>query len=165
MLSSSANFCYLHPFGPILGWFTDHGLLRLHLPLPDRSETGSDAHVVDNAMTRACAAALARYFDGHAENFSDVPLDLTRASEFQRQVWRAACEIPYGATSTYGALAERIGRDKGAARAVGHALGQNPIAIIIPCHRFVAANGNLTGYAAGLDWKRELLRIEHSALC
>ena len=159
------NFMHLHPFGPILGWFSDLGLTRLELPRVDRSEPAPTVILHETETKKRCSAALDRYFQGHAEDFADIPLDLAAATDFQREVWNAACQIPYGATATYGQLAERLERDKGAARAVGHALGQNPIAIIIPCHRFIAANGDLTGYAAGIEWKQELLRLERSALC
>lgn len=159
------NFMYVHPFGAILGWFSEAGLTRLELPRLDARVDAPTVILQPTDTKHACHAALTRYFGGQAEDFTEVPLDLSAASEFQREVWHAAREVPYGETSTYGALAERLGRNKSAARAVGHALGQNPIAIVIPCHRFVAANGNLTGYAAGLEWKEELLRVEKSALC
>lgn len=165
MTTTRPNFIHPHPFGPIFGWFTEFGLARLHLPRVDVREDAPTIALQPDDMKRRCTAALTRYFDGHAEDFADVPLDMTAASDFQRDVWNAARAVPFGETATYGELAERLGRDKSAARAVGHALGQNPIAIIVPCHRFIAANGNLTGYAAGLAWKEELLRIERSALC
>jgi methylated-DNA-[protein]-cysteine S-methyltransferase len=77
-------------------------------------------------------------------------------------VWDALVAVPYGETTTYGELAARIGRP-GGARAVGAANGRNPIAIVIPCHRVVGADGTLTGYAGGLDTKRALLALEHAA--
>ena len=80
-------------------------------------------------------------------------------TDFQRQVWDALRTIPYGATETYGHLAERIGHPRGT-RAVGAATGRNPISIIVPCHRLVGASGGLTGYAGGLDRKRWLLDLE-----
>lgn len=165
MAASNPDFIFTHSFGPIVGWFTAQGLARLHLPRMDAPQVAPTAMLQDSAAKQRCAAALKRYFDGQAEDFATVPLDLSGASDFQREVWLAARSVGYGETATYGELAVRLRRDKSAARAVGHALGQNPIAIIIPCHRFIAANGNLTGYAAGLEWKQELLRIERSALC
>lgn len=164
-MSDRPDFMYMHAFGPILGWFSDAGLRRLELPLLDRRVDAPTVLLQSSEAKQRCEAALRRYFQGQAEDFADVPLDLSGATAFQVEVWKAAREVRFGETSTYGELAERLGRDKGAARAVGHALGQNPIAIIIPCHRFIAANGNLTGYAAGLAWKEELLRVESSALC
>jgi len=90
----------------------------------------------------------------------DLSLDL-RGSEFQRAVWRRLTEIPFGETTTYGRLAAELGRP-GAARAVGLANHDNPIAIVVPCHRVIGADGSLTGYAGGLGLKRWLLDHERS---
>jgi methylated-DNA-[protein]-cysteine S-methyltransferase len=100
---------------------------------------------------------LAAYFNGDLKEF-DVPLDLV-GTPFQRKVWAALQEIPYGETSSYGELAARIGQP-GAARAVGLANGRNPIGIIVPCHRVVGANGKLVGYGGGLPRKQRLLALE-----
>ena len=81
---------------------------------------------------------------------------------FQRRVWEALSEIPYGETSTYGELARRVGRPS-ASRAVGLANGRNPIAIIVPCHRVIGSDGSLTGYGGGLERKRHLLELEAGA--
>lgn len=83
----------------------------------------------------------------------------TGGDEFFEQVWALLCEIPYGQTTTYGALAERLG-DRRLAQRVGQAVGRNPISILIPCHRVLGADGSLTGYAGGLDRKRFLLELE-----
>lgn len=87
-----------------------------------------------------------------------------QGSDFQQNVWKLLCEIPYGETTTYGELAKRVaaqmGRETMSAQAVGGAVGWNPISIIIPCHRVVGADGSLTGYAGGLDKKLRLLEIE-----
>ena len=88
----------------------------------------------------------------------DLPLDI-RATPFQLAVWRELCAIPRGATRSYGAIAQRIGRPD-APRAVGHANGSNPLAIVIPCHRAIGANGTLTGYRWGIEIKRRLLEAE-----
>jgi methylated-DNA-[protein]-cysteine S-methyltransferase len=103
---------------------------------------------------------LAEYFDGTRTAF-DLPLDPI-GTPFQRTVWRALVEIPYGETVTYGELAQRLGRPS-AARAVGLANGRNPIGIIVPCHRVVGANGDLTGYGGGLERKRHLLDLEQTS--
>lgn len=100
---------------------------------------------------------LEEYFAGKRQNF-DLPL-APKGTPFQMAVWQALSEIPYGETTTYGALAERVDRPK-AARAVGMALNKNPIPIIIPCHRVVGKNGSLTGFAWGLEAKRCLLKLE-----
>ncbi len=100
---------------------------------------------------------LNEYFAGKRQAFSltvEPP-----GTPFQRVVWRALQEIPYGVTSYYGALAQRIG-NASASRAVGAANGRNPISIVIPCHRVIGANGDLTGYAGGLERKAALLRLE-----
>ena len=100
---------------------------------------------------------LAEYFAGKRRSF-DLPLE-PRGTEFQKAVWRALCEIPYGGTATYGEIAVKIGNPK-ACRAVGMANNRNPIAIIVPCHRVIGADGRLTGYAGGLDKKEFLLKLE-----
>jgi methylated-DNA-[protein]-cysteine S-methyltransferase len=82
-----------------------------------------------------------------------------RGTPFQQRVWQALCDIPYGETTSYGALARRIGAER-AVRAVGAANGANPIAIIVPCHRVIGADGSLTGFGGGLPVKRALLDLE-----
>ena len=102
---------------------------------------------------------LERYFDGRLTEFD---LDLApEGTEFQRRVWHELERIPYGETACYAELAERIGRP-GAARAVGAANGRNPIAVVVPCHRVIGADGALTGYAGGIDAKWLLLELEAS---
>jgi methylated-DNA-[protein]-cysteine S-methyltransferase len=100
---------------------------------------------------------LGAYFAGELTEF-DVELDLA-GTEFQRRAWKALLTIPYGQTRSYGQIAEQIGAP-GAARAVGLANGHNPIAIIVPCHRVIGANGSLTGFGGGLGRKRTLLELE-----
>jgi methylated-DNA-[protein]-cysteine S-methyltransferase len=102
-------------------------------------------------------AQLGEYFAGERAGF-DVELSM-HGSEFERAVWSALCEIPYGETTSYGEIARRVGCP-GAARAVGVANGRNPIAVIVPCHRVIGADGSLTGYGGGLERKRLLLELE-----
>lgn len=102
---------------------------------------------------------LKEYFEGTRKIF-DLPLDIT-GTEFQKKVWNELQRIPYGKTISYKTLSERLG-DVKAIRAVGKANGQNPVPIIIPCHRVIGADGELTGYAGGLDVKEKLLEIEGS---
>jgi methylated-DNA-[protein]-cysteine S-methyltransferase len=104
-------------------------------------------------------AQLGAYFAGDLTEF-DLRLRLD-GTEFQRTVWAALREIPYGETCSYGELAARIGRPK-ASRAVGLANGRNPVAIVVPCHRVIGASGSLTGYGGGLDRKQTLLDLERS---
>ena len=124
--------------------------------LPDGSVPGPVS--ADPALEGA-AAWLERYFAGEDPEI-DFPL-APRGTVFQRRVWEALREIPYGGTSSYGALAEKLGCKS--ARAVGAAVGRNPISILIPCHRVLGSDGKLTGYAGGLERKRALLELEGAA--
>ena len=101
------------------------------------------------------------YFSGHRVAFPDE-LDLSRATPFQREVWEVTRLIPYGETRSYGWVAEQIKKPR-AVRAVGQALGKNPLPIIIPCHRVITSDGKLGGFSEGLEMKRFLLRLETSA--
>ena len=110
-------------------------------------------------VLQQAADELARYFSGNLRTFT-VPLVPT-GTPFQESVWQALLAIPYGATWSYSAIAERVGRPS-AVRAVGTAIGRNPLGIFIPCHRVVGKDGSLTGYAGGLDKKRILLDLEQN---
>jgi O-6-methylguanine DNA methyltransferase len=126
-------------------------------------ETQANIPRVGRCVRSSCAALerakaqLALYFDGHAQPF-DVPA-FSQGTRFQRDVWQALCAITFGETRSYEAIAASIGRPR-AIRAVGTAIGQNPFAIIVPCHRVIAKNGGLAGYAGGLECKRWLLDHE-----
>ncbi|MGI9335072.1 MAG: methylated-DNA--[protein]-cysteine S-methyltransferase [Gammaproteobacteria bacterium] len=111
----------------------------------------------DDALFAHARAQLDAYFAGELRTF-DLALDLA-GTPFQCAVWEALLDIPYGETTSYGALATRIGRPK-ASRAVGSANGSNPLPIVVPCHRVIGANGDLTGFGGGLPIKRWLLRHE-----
>jgi methylated-DNA-[protein]-cysteine S-methyltransferase len=116
--------------------------------------------LVENAahpVLREAESQLNEYFAGKRKSFS-VGLDPT-GTPFQRRVWKALSEIPFGEIRNYGRLAEQIGHP-GAARAVGAANGRNPISIIVPCHRVIGASGKLTGFAGGLERKAALLALE-----
>ena len=108
-------------------------------------------------MLGPVASQLSEYFAGERRTF-DVPV-VTHGDEFSRAVWALLDEVTYGTTTTYGALADRLG-DRLLAQRVGQALGRNPVGIVIPCHRVVGADGSLTGYAGGLERKRALLELE-----
>lgn len=105
---------------------------------------------------------IEEYFEGRLESLDQVPVD-TVGTPFQKLVWSALREIPVGTTVTYGKLAARIGHLR-SSRAVGMATGSNPVAIVVPCHRVIGANGTLTGYGGGLDRKRWLLAHERALL-
>jgi len=113
--------------------------------------------VADREPFREPIAQLSAYFRGELREF-DLALE-PRGTAFQREVWAALREIPWGTTISYGELANRIGRPN-ASRAVGAANGQNPIPIVIPCHRVIGKDGSLTGFGGGLATKRRLLEIE-----
>lgn len=102
---------------------------------------------------------LERYFAGEPVRFDGIPLDLAGCTDFERTVYDATRMIPFGKVASYGQIAKAIGMP-GAARAVGQALGKNPVAIVIPCHRVIASDGSLGGFSSGLSWKRKLLRHE-----
>lgn len=105
---------------------------------------------------------LLDYLNGESTGF-DLPLDLSQGTPFQRAVWQALRDIPRGRCLGYGALASLLGRPR-AARAVGAAVGRNPVSVIVPCHRVLGADGSLTGYAGGLERKTALLQLEGFAL-
>lgn len=117
---------------------------------------GAVTHDDPRAET-AATTQLGEYLAGRRESFS-LPLRLL-GTEFQRQTWQALLDIPFGHVHRYGQQARTIGRP-GAAQAVGHANGQNPIAVVVPCHRVVGADGSLTGFGGGLETKRWLLQLE-----
>jgi methylated-DNA-[protein]-cysteine S-methyltransferase len=124
-----------------------------HVRRPDQESFGPR----DDAAFSPAVEQLAEYFAGSRRMF-DLRL-APRGNGFQRKVWALLIEIPYGQTRTYGQLAIALG-DPGLARAVGAANGQNPLSIIVPCHRVVGSNGKLTGYAGGLQRKAFLLELE-----
>ncbi len=142
--------------------------LSLHSPVGDLTLSANDGKLVavdwgwgrdqtHTALLDEAKAQLEAYFDGTLKKF-DLPLD-PHGTDFQKSVWRLMVRIPYGKTRTYGDLATKLGAS---ARAVGTACGRNPLPILIPCHRILAANGGLGGYSGegGLDTKTALLQLE-----
>lgn len=125
----------------------------------DAPADGSPQHQRGGSAVLAAAhAQLAEYFSGQRRTF-DLPLRPV-GTDFQRRVWAALATVPWGTTTTYGALAARLGLPPGASRAVGAANGANPLPIVLPCHRVIGSDGLLTGYAGGLERKALLLRLE-----
>ena len=112
-------------------------------------------------LLREAVRQLRSYFDSQRLHF-DLPLDYQSATDFQRRVWELLRAIPYGQTRSYLHIAQQLG-DAKAVRAVGMANRTNPFAIVVPCHRVIAANGDLQGYFYGLDVKRQLLALENPA--
>lgn len=149
------------PLGPLLLAADDAGLRQFlfvngrHAAQPELSWKKDEARFGETIRQ------LRAYFAGELENF-DLPL-APEGTPFQLAVWRRLCDIPYGATVSYGELANRIGNPK-ACRAVGLANGCNPIPIVIPCHRVIGSNGKLTGYGGGLPIKEKLLALEQRQL-
>lgn len=111
----------------------------------------------ETPLIKKTYSQIKEYFDGNRNSF-DIPIS-ANGTEFQIKVWKELLKIPYGKTATYKEIAENIG-NKNASRAVGMANNKNPIAIIIPCHRVIGSNGNLTGYAGGIEMKKYLLDLE-----
>ena len=151
------------PIGPLTLVRDDEGLTGLYYPghwtRPDRNSFGprvaaSDDHGFDEAVIQ-----LREYFAGEREDF-DLPLN-PRGSDTARQVWQLLAEIPYGQTTTYGELARKVGAGVDP-RDIGGFVGDNPLSILIACHRVVGSTGKLTGYAGGLDRKRYLLELENA---
>ncbi len=145
------------PLGELLATGDDVGITELYLPTGRHPTVPASGCPRDDATFAQLRAELTQYFAGERRQF-DVALH-AKGSEFQQQVWQALREIPHGETTTYGRIAARIGRPT-ASRAVGLANGQNPISIVVPCHRVIGADGSLVGYGGGLDAKRWLLAHE-----
>jgi methylated-DNA-[protein]-cysteine S-methyltransferase len=149
------------PIGPLTLVRDGTGLTGLYYPghwtRPDRNSFGPQVDSnVDHGFD-AAVAQLHEYFAGARRDF-DLPLK-PRGSDQARQVWHLLTEIPYGQTTSYGELARRVGGDF-SPRDIGGFVGDNPLSILIPCHRVVGSTGKLTGYAGGLDRKRYLLQLE-----
>jgi O-6-methylguanine DNA methyltransferase len=155
------------PIGTLRVASTSNGLAYLGLPgAGGRGFAGWLARALPDARreeafapNRDAIRQILDYLDGKRTEF-DLPLDL-RGTPFQRDVWTALCEIPYGATRSYADIAARVGNPD-AVRAVGAANGANPVALVVPCHRVIQSGGKLGGYGGGLDLKRRLLAMEQS---
>ena len=145
------------PLGRILLSGDERGLSRVQLETESRSVTPDEDAVEDAALFRDAVEQLRAYFAGELRRFT---LKLNpQGTDFQQRAWAELRKIPYGQTITYGEQARRLGDPK-ACRAVGAANGQNPLGIIVPCHRVIGSTGKLTGFAGGLDAKAWLLNHE-----
>jgi methylated-DNA-[protein]-cysteine S-methyltransferase len=146
---------YDSPMGQLMLTCTDQGLTGLYM---NREASRQEDHPV----FRQTAAWLDAYFRGEQPTV-EVPLVL-EGTTFQQLVWKMLLAIPYGETRSYGSIAQEaavlMGKEKMSAQAVGQAVGRNPVSILVPCHRVVGSNGNLTGYAGGMENKIWLLRHE-----
>lgn len=154
------------PFGSTFLAATARGVLRLDWGVDDAEEAAEglttefplwgvrrEAEALQEAMDE-----VLEYFAGERRAF-DLSVDLTGLTSFQRSVLEATRRIPFGETATYGQLAERLEKPK-ASRAVGSALGRNPVPIVVPCHRVVRSDGSVGGYTAGTGYKEQLLELE-----
>jgi methylated-DNA-[protein]-cysteine S-methyltransferase len=150
------------PLGTLQLTADDGALTGVHFPgqKHDRPPKPGWRRTDDEPVLAQARHELNEYFAGRRTRF-DVRLD-PHGTTFQRAVWQALLAVPFGSTSTYGAIAEAI-RKPNAVRAVGAAVGANPIGIIVPCHRIIGRDGTLTGYAGGLDRKAKLLALETHA--
>jgi methylated-DNA-[protein]-cysteine S-methyltransferase len=147
------------PVGELLVTGDASGALSsLSVPGQKGGRTVQDGWVRDQEAFAEAGRQLAAYFAGDLKEF-DLPL-CAEGTEFRRRVWDALDAVPYGATTTYGEVAARIGASRAAVRAVGGAVGANPLLIVRPCHRVIGADGSLTGYAGGLERKVQLLTLE-----
>lgn len=149
------------PIGTLLIEADESHLLSVLFALEHEEGIARHRRSRPNSVVEECRVQLQGYFDGQRTEF-DLPLRLV-GTPFQKQVWNVLLEIPFGETTTYGAQAVRAGHPN-AIRAVGAANGKNQIAIIVPCHRVVGANGKLTGYGGGIERKRWLLEHERDLL-
>jgi methylated-DNA-[protein]-cysteine S-methyltransferase len=153
---------YDSPLGPMIVAATDRGLAGVWFAqqrhLPDCSMW---PYAPRHPVLRDALAQLGAYFAGERTAF-DLPLDLQGGTPFQQNVWHALLAIPHGTTTTYRAVGAQAGQPL-AMRAVGAAVGRNPLSIVVPCHRVIGSDGSLTGYAGGLERKRALLQLEGAA--
>ncbi len=154
-LSTISSLFYRSPVGPIKVTGHDQGITGIQF----MDKMGRDSNRVSDPV-KITRQQLDEYFDGHRKTF-DLPV-LPEGTPFQTAVWKALYKIPFGHVEAYGDVARRI-NNPAACRAVGRANGQNPIPIIIPCHRVIGKNGTLTGYASGV-WRKEKLLTHEGVL-
>ena len=159
-------------FETVLGWMgltgTPAGLRQVFLPCKSKEElllkVKGKYRQLDNIEScfGGLPSRLKQYLSGRRVDFQDE-LDLSTETRFRQRVWRVAMSIPYGETRSYGWVSSKLGYGLRASRAVGQALGDNPLPILIPCHRVLSADGGLGGFSAGLELKQFLLRLESQA--
>ena len=169
-MTTTLHFATLHydrilsPIGEVLIMYKGEALCVLDFDdYEDRmrkllARRFDNPNLVDKRAPASLRRKLEAYFEGDITGVDDIPTE-TRGTAFQERVWTALRDIPAGETTSYGALAKRLG-EPGASRAVGLANGSNPVAIVIPCHRVIGADGSLTGYGGGLHRKEWLLKHE-----
>ena len=146
------TYTYKSPVGKLEIKDNGKAITKISFGGEEKNNACSPSPLIKQAITQ-----LEEYFDGKRQAF-DLPISLS-GTDFQKKVWKALCEIPYGKTQSYIEIAAKIGNPK-AYRAVGTANNKNPIVIVIPCHRVIGKNGDLTGYAGGIDKKLLLIKLE-----
>lgn len=157
------------PLGDFLAQFSAEGLAQLDFPAKREQRDVQPADELPapfRAWAEQTEAALHTSLSApahHAPRLRLPPLDLARGTKFRLRVWEELRRIPRGETRSYGEIADELGKRR-AARAVGGACGANPIPVLIPCHRVIAASGSLGGFSGGLEWKRRLLALEGALL-
>ncbi len=144
------------PSGLCGAWFDDQR------DAPAQAYFLPDLHRPQDKLLRSACEQLQAYFQGQLQHF-ELPLDLGAGTAFQQSVWQGLQQLAWGQLGTYSALAQRINRPR-AVRAVGGAVGRNPLSIVLPCHRVLGSTGQLTGYSGGLWRKQALLRLEGHSL-
>lgn len=158
--------CFESPFGWVVVAGSEQGIARIMFGASTEEEAeGLLLNEIQAVRSQSglseAVNLLTRYLNGMHVNFN-IHLDLSAGTQFQIAAWQTARQIPYGAVQSYSWIAREIGRPKGA-RAVGQAMGANPLSIIVPCHRVVRSDGDLGGYSGGLHWKRQLLALERKS--
>lgn len=156
------------PVGLLLVASSNQGLIRIILPGEGRKylfsrlrkEYSKETLVENGEKNQEAVEQLKEYFNGSRESFS-LRLDI-RGTEFQKSVWKAVVQVPYGQTCSYGEIARRIGKPR-ACRAVGLANKTNSLPIVIPCHRIIGSDGSMTGYGGGIPLKEKLLKLEQNS--
>ena len=157
---------YISPLGRILLTADEIGLTGLAFEGQKNAVQGliRESEEKETTLFSGVKKWLDIYFSGVEPDFQ-IPIHL-EGTDFQMCVWEMLCTIPYGETTTYGAIAKQIAHDRGiskmSSQAVGNAIGRNPVSVIVPCHRVIGAKGNLTGYAGGIERKAELIKIEQN---
>jgi len=144
------------PLGPLYLVFVGNTLLRIEF---ETHRVEPVAPISPERVSHSLKMQLREYFKGRLREFTQEVV-LLQGTDFDKKVWLALKEIPYGETRSYRWIAERIGNSK-AVRAVGQALGRNPLPIILPCHRIIESNGSIGGYSGGINIKRRLLDLEY----
>jgi methylated-DNA-[protein]-cysteine S-methyltransferase len=152
----TSSIYYKSPIGLLQLVFNNNKLTSIHIDGIEELETAIEEM---SSIQQGVIKQLKSYFKGELQEF-DIEMEFLKGTDFEQTIWKELFTIPYGKLITYSDLAFQIGKTKGASQAVGKALGNNPIGIIVPCHRVIGKNGKLTGYASGLHRKAFLLELE-----